>query len=150
MIKILMVDDHSFFIEGFPDVKVIALTGETDASAFFDIWNKNVNSILSKTCGFDELTSAINGVMKGLKIIGKNLRLFFDQSGKEKAEFRLIKREKIILNLIGSDLTRQETTDKLKISIDNVNLHCKNIFRKYNTKKMTSMVNHMNGVNQNV
>ncbi len=124
----------------YPDVKVIAFTGETNTQVYYDIWLQKVDGILLKTCECDELISTIKGVMLDQKIIGINVPSFFEKASPKKSKPVLTKKEKELLKLLGTGLSRKEAADSLFISIDTVNVHCKNIFKKFNNNKLNSII----------
>ena len=124
----------------YPDIKVIAFTGETNTQVYYDIWLQKVDGILLKTCESDELISCIKNVIVGQKIIGINVPSFFEKASKKRTTTNLTRKEKEILKLLGTGISRKEAADRLFISIDTVNFHCKNIFRKFNNTKLNSII----------
>ncbi len=125
----------------YPYVKVIAFTGETNTQVYYDIWLEKVDGILLKTCETDELISCIRDVMLGQTIIGINVPSFFEKANtKKRLKPQLTKKEKEVLRILATGVSRKETADRLFISIDTVNFHCKNIFKKFNNNKLNSII----------
>ncbi len=127
--------------ELYPEIKVIAFTGELNPKVLLDIWLQKVDGMLLKTCGIDELVSAIKSVMRGNKIIGENVPGFFEYCEPEtESRPRLTKTEVEVLKLLGSGLTRQEAADKTNRSLYAIEFHCKNLFKKFNTNRIHEVI----------
>lgn len=127
--------------EKFPDIKVIALTGELNPDVLVNIWLEKVDGILTKTGGVDELISTIKSVMKGQRVIGEDVPYFFEYCvPKTEPVPKLTKTEREVLNLLGSGLTRQEAADKINRTKYSIEFHCKNLFRKFNTNRIHSII----------
>lgn len=125
----------------YPDIKVIAFTGELDPNKLLKIWLEKVDGILLKTCGMDELVRTIKNVMKNQKIIGDNVPSFFENCETETdSPPKLTKTEIEILKLLGSGLTRQEVADKMNRSMYSVEFHCKNLLSKFNGNRIHSIL----------
>ena len=124
-----------------PNIKIIALTGELDEALLHDAWLSGMDAILLKYCGRDELISTIKTVHKGNKIIGKNVPYFFNLEKNVDSNIpRLTRREEDVLKLLALNLSRREVSDRLMISTDAVNFHCKNLFRKFNKSKVQTLL----------
>ena len=127
--------------ELYPEIKVIAFTGELNPNVLLDIWRQKVDSILIKTCGINELVTTIKSVMRGHKIIGENVSDFFEYCEPEtESRPRLTKTEAEVLKLLGSGLTRQEAADKTNRSLYAIEFHCKNLFKKFNTNRIHTII----------
>ncbi len=125
----------------FPDIKIIALTGELDENLLHDAWLSGMDAILLKYCGREELIETIKTVSHGNKIIGKNVPYFFSLEKNDDPNIpQLTRREEDVLKLLALDLSRREVSERLSISLDAVHFHCKNLFRKFNKNKITSLL----------
>jgi len=125
----------------FPHIKVIALTGELNPDILLNIWLEKADGILTKTGGVDELVGTIKSVMKGQKVIGNDVPGFFEYSESPTNHVpKLTITEREVLKLLGSGLTRQEAADKMNKTKYSVEFHCKNLFRKFNTNRIHSII----------
>ncbi|OFY48976.1 MAG: hypothetical protein A2W85_15030 [Bacteroidetes bacterium GWF2_41_31] len=127
--------------EQFPHMKVIALTGEIDPKILLEMWLQKANAILLKTCGLDELVSTIEGVMRNRMIIGNGVPDFLIHSDLPEGKVpQLTRTELEVLKLLGTGLLRKEVADKMNSSMYSVEFHCKNIFRKFNSNKINTII----------
>ncbi len=127
--------------ERYPNIKIIALTGELDEGLLHDAWMSGMDAILLKYCGRDELIETIKTVNKGNKIIGKNVPYFFSAEREETEDIpHLTHREEDVLKLLALGLSRREVAEKIDITVDAVNFHCKNLFRKFNINKVQALI----------
>jgi len=125
----------------FPEKKVIALTGELDPTILYNVWMNKADAILMKYCGKDELIDTINSVLSGRRIIGNDVPEFYNKMGdKESTDPRLTNREQQILNLLALGHTREEVAKTLGSTRNAVNFHCKNLFKKFNKKKLVAVI----------
>ncbi len=126
----------------FPDIKIIALTGELDENLLHDAWLSGMDAILLKYCGREELIETIKTVSHGNKIIGKNVPYFFSLEKNNDPKIpQLTRREEDVLKLLALELSRREVAERLSITIDSVNFHCRNLFRKFNKTKIQGLLN---------
>lgn len=125
-----------------PDIKVVFLTGETDAPLLFDAWMSGASAIVLKYCGKQELLQTMRRVLDGERIIGQNVPFFFDQieGVKDDKKPTLTLREEEVLKLLATGLTRNEVADQLNITSAAVNFHCKNLFKKFNKNRIHSLL----------
>jgi len=123
-----------------PNIKVVAFTSMTDTQVYYDIYVENVNAIILKAYGVKQLDSAIHDVYNGLTVLGENLGFFFDKGTKVDSTRKLSKREMQVLSLLGSGDKRKEVAEKLFVSIDTINTHCKNIFKKFGVSSMNEVI----------
>ena len=104
-----------------------------------------VDAILMKLCGKEALIDTIHAVLKGNREIGKDVPPFFEfsESKRQSSKPILTKREQQVLNLLSSGLIRKEVADKLNVSIDTVDSHCKNMFKKYEVNNLRQLINEL-------
>lgn len=127
--------------KNYPQIKIIALTGELDEELLHDAWFSGMDAILLKYCGRDELIETIKTVSKGNKIIGKNVPYFFSLEHDNRPDVPVLtRREEDVLKLLALELSRREVAERLSISIAAVNFHCKNLFRKFNKNKIQGLL----------
>jgi len=120
-----------------PDIKVIGLTGEVEAKLLFEMWRRNANAILLKSCGLDELLATIKGVMNNRTIFGDDVPNFFTYDATPTNEIpRLTKKELEILKLLATGLSRKEVANISNATMYSVDFHCKNIFKKFNSNSI--------------
>jgi DNA-binding NarL/FixJ family response regulator len=125
----------------FPDKKVIALTGELNPTLLYNTWLNKADAILLKYCGKDELVDTIHGVLAGSRILGDNVPDFDSYfRDPEKRKTKLTRREQQILTLLAKGYSREKVGEILKSNKNAVNFHCHNMFRKYNTSKLVTVI----------
>lgn len=124
----------------YPDKKIIVLTGETDEQLLYNVWLNGVDAIIMKATGKKQLISAIEAVMQGERKIGADVPPFFEYHIRHDDKPFLTRREQQVMNLLVSGFHRKEVAEKLDISIDTVNKHCTNVFRKYGVDSLQKFV----------
>lgn len=125
----------------FPDKKVIALTGETNPTLLYNVWSNQVDAIILKSCGKEELVETINSVLEGNRSVGSGVPDFaFDYSPEDAKERNLTKGETRVLNLLAKNNSRDDVAEMIGISRNAVNFHCRNLFRKFNKNKMLAVI----------
>lgn len=121
----------------FPELKIVAFTGELDPFVLLKMWLEKVDGLLMKTCGVDELVEALKSVMKNQKVIGSDVPGFFEHVDDDSRNIpNLTKSELEVLKLLGAGNTRKETSLILNRSMYSIDYHCKNIFRKFNNNRI--------------
>jgi DNA-binding NarL/FixJ family response regulator len=127
----------------FPSVKIIILTCEIEPDKLNKAWNTNVDAILSKYCGKKELLDTIEDVLLGKRVIGSAVPNFsgYNSNQSESSEIQVTNRERQILSLLAKNYTRVEASEKLCISLDTVNFHCKKIFKKFKRNNIQDVIN---------
>jgi len=127
--------------KAYPRIKIIALTGELDEALLHEAWLSGMDGMLLKYCGRTELLETIKSVYKGNKVIGKNVPYFFNLEKNTTSEIpRLTRREEDVLKLLALNLSRKEVSERLLITLDAVNFHCKNLYRKFKKNKIQSLL----------
>ncbi|MBU2554387.1 MAG: response regulator transcription factor [Bacteroidetes bacterium] len=125
----------------FPEKKVIVLTGELDQTVLYNTWINNVDAILMKYCGRTELIDTIYDVLSGRRIIGRDVPNFQPKiESIMGGQPRLTPSELKVLNLLAHGHTRKVVGEMLKTSENAVDFHCNNIFRKFNNRKLISVI----------
>jgi DNA-binding NarL/FixJ family response regulator len=126
----------------FPELKVIALTGETDTAILFNAWNNKMDAILMKYCGKQELIDTIHSVLEDRRLIGQKVPDFFMhiESSSNVNRPRLTKREQQVLNILAKGYERKEVGEILDITKNAVDFHCKSLYKKFNKNKLMAVV----------
>lgn len=125
----------------FPDRKVIALTGETNPTLLYNAWSNKFDAIILKTCGKQELIETIHNVLEGNRNVGKGVPDFSMNYDPHDAKGRnLTKGEIRVLTLLAKNRSRDDVAEMIGISRSAVNFHCRNLFRKFKTKKMLTVI----------
>lgn len=125
----------------FPDKKIIALTGELDPALLYNTWMNQVDAILMKYCGKKELVDTIHDVLAGRRVLGENVPEFHDQIGVNTgSKPRLTQSEQRVLNLLALGNTRKMVAEMLGTSENAVDFHCKNLFKKFNSNKLITII----------
>lgn len=129
-----------------PEMKVIMLTVFEDSDKIFAALKAGANGYLLKKDSPQKILDAIEAVslgespMNGM-IASKVLDYFQKSSGKEKLlhEAHLTEREREILDLLVKGLSYKELSSKIFISVQTLNSHIKNIYRKVNVHSRSEL-----------
>lgn len=120
----------------YPEKKVIALTGETDSNILYQVWMNGADAIMSKLSDKNQLLNVIKDVMNGKRTIGKDVPAFFEKAENTIHTPFLTLREKQVMDVLSGGYSRKEASLKLNISIDTVNKHSNNVYRKFGVKSL--------------
>lgn len=130
----------------FPDVKVLALSMYEKASFIQQMLKNGALGYILKNTGQDELVEAIRTVHAGEQYLSKVVSDTLMQSliGKAAASRQYIpemtRREKEVLALIAKELTTQEISDELHISLNTVETHRKNLLSKFGVRNSVGLI----------
>lgn len=125
-----------------PDLKVIALTMFSDSSNYTQMISAGAKGFVLKKATKFELQQAISIVFEGGNYFSQEIikKLAFHSFRSLQTNDNLTNREMDILQLICKGLTTQEISEKLFISINTVETHRTNIFRKANVKNIAGLI----------
>lgn len=129
-----------------PDVKVLALSMYEKASFIQQMLKNGASGYILKNTGQDELIEAIKTVYRGEQYLSKVVSDTLMQSliGKASTARQYIpemtRREKEVLALIAKELTTQEISDKLHISLNTVETHRKNLLSKFGVRNSVGLI----------
>lgn len=130
----------------FPEMKVLMLTVFEDEEKIFKAIRAGANGYLLKKDSPQKILDAIDAVTKGESpmngmIAAKVLDYFQKQQKKysELEESNLTAKEKEILNLLMKGNSYKEIAAFLFISIETLNTHIKNIYRKVNVHSRSEL-----------
>jgi len=129
-----------------PEIKILALSFESDTSTVQAMLEIGIDGFLSKRKGvLNHIAEALQSIMQGVEYFGSDIsqiiyRLYVakNQTTEETSEFT--PQEKRIIELCHEKLSGQQIADRLCISLRTVNNHKSNIFRKFGFKSTSEMV----------
>ncbi len=129
----------------YPDLKIITLSMHGDEDYYFKMVSIGVKGFLLKSSDIDEVSTAIQTVVKGGSYFSQELlrTLVGSLKSAPSSEFvheSLSQRELEILLLICKGLSNQEIADTLFISKRTVDKHRANILDKTNCKNTANLV----------
>jgi DNA-binding NarL/FixJ family response regulator len=120
-----------------PSVRVLMLTVFEDDEKIFGAIRAGANGYLLKKDSPQKILAAIQAVMKGESpmngMIAAKMLEYFQRQGKRETQlddFNLTPKEKEILQLLILGNSYKEIASALHISIETLNSHIKNIYRK--------------------
>lgn len=120
-----------------PGVKILMLTVFEDDAKIFGAIRAGANGYLLKKDSPQKILSAIHAVMQGESpmngIIAARMLDYFQQQGQQRhflEEQHLTGKEKEILHLLIRGNSYKEIAALLRISVETLNSHIKNIYRK--------------------
>ncbi|MBU1874474.1 response regulator transcription factor [bacterium] len=117
-----------------PTINVVILTIYDDNDKVFNALCAGASGYLLKDSSPNKIIDSIREVLSGgapmnMQIARKVLEMFKNFKPK-KTDYKLTDREKDILHLLVTGLTKQQIADKLFLSFHTVNAHLKNIYSK--------------------
>lgn len=128
--------------ESFPNIKVIALTGELNPVLLHEAYANGVDSIVLKGSGGDELFQAIQDVIKGRRYFSKGLPEFIFPI-KESISGTipgLTPRERDVLKGLAKNTNRKQLANELFLSLRGLKFHISNLNIKFKTKNMAELL----------
>jgi len=125
--------------EKYPSVFVIGLSTFNQLSYIKKMMENGASGYLLKNAGREELTGAINKVIRGQEFMSPEVALLLRTEATRQAPL-LTRREKEVLELIVEGLTNNEIAKKLFISIATVDTHRKNLLTKLNARNTAALV----------
>ena len=119
----------------YPDIEIIMLTVYHDSHKIFESLKAGASGYLLKHTSLPEIKDAIKLLMQGgapmSPQIARKVITHFNDRGQKKQESNLTNREQDIVNGLVDGLSYKLIADRLKISIDTVRAHIRNIYKKY-------------------
>lgn len=131
------------------DLKILCISMYTDDKVVREALRKGADGYLSKNTDLTELAEAIESVMDGEMVLGKNIRITNPDKkpsnqainlNRFNAKYQLTKREKEILELIAKGKSNKDIASMLFISKDTVSVHRKNLMKKLNVKNASGLI----------
>ncbi|PLX05830.1 MAG: hypothetical protein C0598_13720 [Marinilabiliales bacterium] len=124
----------------YPDIKVVAFTGNSLPHVFKQITDLGIDGIIEKTTDIKVLLSKLKRIYKyNIKIISTDLPRFYDYDPDMEAP-RLTRMETKVLSLLGQGYLRKEVADKLNKSKDAIDAHVKNMHKKYKSGQLHKII----------
>lgn len=127
-----------------PDTHIVILTVYDDNEKVFDALCAGASGYLLKDSSPEKIIAGIEEALAGgapmsMKIAHKVLEIF-SQLKPKKSNYGLTSREKELLQLMTTGMTRQQIADKLFISFHTVTTHLKNIYSKLHVNSKSGAV----------
>lgn len=128
-----------------PKIPVMALSINNDDESIIRMLRLGVKGYLSKDCDADELTIAMNTILKkgfyhSDLVNQKLINNLLDDGNAISAEFVLKEREQEFLQLACSDLTYHQIADKMFLSPKTVDHYREALFEKFEVKSRIGLV----------
>ena len=130
----------------FPDIKVIMLTVFEEVNKIFGAIKAGANGYLLKKDSPQKILEAIEAVHRGESpmngVIAAKVLDYFQKQQKSNSELNqsnLTEREKEILNLLIKGNSYKEIAAGIYISVETLNSHIKNIYRKLNVHSRSEL-----------
>jgi DNA-binding NarL/FixJ family response regulator len=124
--------------EKYPSVFIIGLSTFNQQSFIKKMMENGASGYVLKNATQEELTSAIETVMKGKTYLSEEAsHTLRKENG---ANIVLTRREKEVIELIADGLTNAEIAQKLFISVTTVDTHRKNLLAKLEAKNTAALI----------
>lgn len=129
----------------FPDLKIIALTNFEEVSFVKKMLNNGASGYLLKNTQKSELITALKTVLVGEQYLQGHIRkkiLNYALGRKKTTDFmpKLTRREQEVLEAIAEELTTQEISEKLFISVKTVETHRMNLMSKLGARNSVGII----------
>lgn len=129
----------------YPDVHMLALSMHNKGSYIRKMFDHGVLGYVLKNVGEEELVEAVRTVAKGENYLGSDASKILLESAIEKHPIAISKpdltrRENEVLQLISKQLTTQEISKQLHISLNTVETHRKNLLSKFGARNSVGLV----------
>ena len=125
--------------ERYPSVFVIGLSTFNQLSYIKKMMENGASGYLLKNAGRDELTGAINKVVRGQEFMSPEVAMLLKSEANHHIPL-LTRREKEVLELIVEGCTNSEIAKKLFISVATVDSHRKNLLTKLQARNTAALV----------
>ena len=123
-------------------VRILALSAETGRKTIKELFEIGIDGFVGKSIPTSELLTAIEYVADGAEFYGKDIAKIIRDvrfaKDKEKPEFT--EREEEIVNLAIKGLSAKQISSQLHISVNTVNTHKDNIFKKLGINSSVELV----------
>lgn len=129
-----------------PQMKVVILTMHDEREYLYNTLKMNIDGLLHKSAGKDEISEAIRNAANGVKYYGSTVsemlvNHFIDRFRIDELDnLILTKREKEIVYLLSQGLSTSEIAERLCISPRTVDTHRSNLIQKLNLKNASDLV----------
>lgn len=128
--------------ETYPEIKVIALTGELNPVLLHEAWKNGIDSIVLKGSGSEELYKAILEVSKGRRFFSNGLPEFIFPVKECISETlpNITAREREVLLCLAVNPNRKQAADKLCLSTRGLQFHISNLMIKFETSNLKELL----------
>lgn len=131
----------------FPDVKTIVYSSHNEKSIVKELIILGARGYLTKETAFEKIVEIINQIQnEGYYFDSEISKMVIDTSFKKKinrlqiTEIGFTKRELEILELVCKEETNSKIADRLNVSINTVDFHRRNIYKKANKSSAIGLV----------
>jgi DNA-binding NarL/FixJ family response regulator len=128
-----------------PDTQILIISSDENKENIFRVLELGINAYLTKSCGAEEILSAIRTTAKGEKffcnkVLDIILEKQFSKTEEDCKPSRLTDRETEIVTLISKGMTTKEIAGTLFLSHHTVNTHRRNIMRKLKVSSSSELM----------
>lgn len=124
-----------------PNIKLIVFSMHAHASIIRSLLDKGISGYVVKTSDSKEITNAINAAIKGDTYLCRTAKKAIEEAEvAEPTTHIFTQREKQIIKLIVEGKKTGQIARQLKITVNTVESHRKNIYQKMGTKNMAQLV----------
>jgi DNA-binding NarL/FixJ family response regulator len=124
----------------FPELKILAVSSFSQRSYIQRMIENGAMGYVLKNSSEEEITQAIQDIMKGKKHLGFEVNEILKQSEKADGGPILSRRETEVLKYIADGFINQEIADKMFISPLTVDSHRKNLLMKLNARNTAALI----------
>lgn len=129
--------------KNFPQLHKIMLTSLTQQSLVTEALKNGAKGYLPKNVSYTDLIDALKTVVSNKIYLHKDIS-FIPTQNEKKSSYdylpKLTRREKEILSLILDELTTQEISEKLCITISTIETHRSSLLSKTNSKNVVGLI----------
>ncbi len=122
----------------YPSIKVLGLSTFNQLSFIEKMIESGASGYLLKNASRDEITKAIEGVVRGEKYFSNDVSNLLEI--KIQTYPSITRREKEVLGLIAEGLTNPQIAEKIFVSVTTVDTHRKNLLMKLEAKNTADLV----------
>lgn len=125
-----------------PDIKILVLSAETGEDTIASLVEIGIDGFVGKNISSEELYTAIEYVADGAEYFGREISKIIREISiaKNAPDDKFTDRETEIISLCSQGYVVKEIADRLNISIDTVNTHKYNIFKKLGINNSVELV----------
>lgn len=124
----------------YPSVFVLGLSTFNQESFIDKMMHNGASGYILKNAGKDELTEAIEMVMKGKLYLSMDAAQLMRLAREKPGTVVVTRREKEVLELIAEGYTNGEIADRLFVSVSTIDTHRKNLLEKFEVRNTASLV----------
>jgi len=128
----------------YPDLKILVLSMHSDEITVINAFKKNIQGYITKNILLEELIFAIETVLEGKKYIQTDLEQFYDIESNTLrgtiADFNITNKEREFIKMACSDYTYDQIAEKLSVSVNTIETHRTNTFKKLNIRTRVGLM----------